>query len=254
MSDLRSVVVATVHGAELSLHELLHTLKLKGQLPGLIAAAVVDKVIADTAKKAAITVSDEELQKAADAFRMSRGLSKAADTQRWLAQNRLATADLEEGLQRDLLRQKVADKVVSRAQVEQYFAQHRAQFDRARLRYLEVDKQGIAQELLSRVQEEGADFTELARQHSTMPRAGDTGGNPALVSRAALPAAVAAAVFSAQSGAVVGPLKTDAGHVLILVEEILPGELDAAAVRQTLFRNWISQQLQNGKVEVKLEV
>src|SRR5689334_20877883 len=148
MSDLKAIVVATVHGANLSLHDLLRALKLKGQLPELIAAAVVDKVIADTAKAKGITVSDAELQHAADAFRMRGGLNKAADTQRWLAQNRLAPADLEEGLERDLVRQKlVAD--IARDQVVKYFAENRARFDRARLRQIVVDKEGIAHELLS---------------------------------------------------------------------------------------------------------
>jgi parvulin-like peptidyl-prolyl isomerase len=110
---------------------------------------------------------------------------------------------------------------------------------------------------LSRLQEDGADFADLARQHSTDPRTRDNGGSLGIVSRAEMPPAVAAAVFSATSGAVVGPLKTNAGHVLIKVEEILRGQLDAptaAALQQSLFRNWVAQQVQNGQVQVKLEV
>jgi parvulin-like peptidyl-prolyl isomerase len=256
MPDLKTVVVATVQGTELSLHDLLHTLKLQGQLNSLIAGAVVEKVIASAALKEGLRVSDEELQHAADAFRLRRGLNKAADTQRWLAQNRLALADLEEGLQRDLIRQKLADKV-TRGQVEKAFAENRAQFDRARLRHIVVEKEGVAQELLSRLQEEGADFGDLAREHSIDARTRQRGGDLGIVSRQAMPPAINAAVYGAKTGDVVGPLKTDAGYVLIKVEEILLGQLDAAtttAIGQNLFRDWIAQQVQNGNVEMKLQI
>jgi foldase protein PrsA len=256
MSDLKAIVVASVNGTELSLHDLLHTLKLQGQLTPLIGKAVVEKVIASAAAKESIEVSDAELQKAVDAFRMRRGLNKAADTERWLAVNRLAAADLEEGLERDLIRQKLADKV-THDQIEKTFAQNRARFDRARLRQIVVDKEGIAHELLSRIQEEAADFADLARQYSIDERTRESGGSLGIVHRTGMPPAIEAAVYSAKSGDVVGPVKTDTGYALIQVEEILAGRLDgptAAAIQQNLFRTWITQEVQKGQVEVKLEV
>ncbi len=256
MSDLKSVVVATVQGAAVSLHDLLRSVKLKGQLSGLIAATVVDRIIADTALKHGLGVSDEELQQAANAFRLSRGLSKAADTRRWLAQNHLEESDLEESLHRELLQQKLAEHV-TRDQVAKHFADNRARYDRARLRHLVVQKDGIAQELLSRMQEEDADFAELARQHSLDQRTRSSGGDLGIVSRAAMPPVVAAAVFAAKNGEVVGPLPHAGAFVLIKVEEILPGQLDGpttADIRQVLFRDWVARQIQNGKIEMKLAV
>jgi putative peptide maturation system protein len=256
MPDLKSTIVASAHGVDLSLQELLRTLKLQGRLTSIITAALVEKVIAAAARKEGISVSAEELQSAADAFRLRRGLNKAADTERWLASNRLTQEDLEEGVERELLRQKLADRV-TRDQVEPTFAANRAKFDRARLRRIVLANEGIAQEMLSRIQEEGADFAELARQHSTDQRARATGGDLGIVRRQGMPPAIEAAVFGAKNGDVVGPLKTDAGHVLIKIEEILLGQLDgptAAVIKQSLFRNWIAQQVQNGQVEVKLQV
>jgi peptidyl-prolyl cis-trans isomerase C len=256
MSDLKSIVVASVQGTDLSLHELLRALKLQGRLTPLIGEAVVDKVIATAAAKVGIKVSDQELQKAADAFRLRRGLSKAADTRRWLALNQLAEADLQEGLERDLLRQKMAVKVADE-QVEKHFAQNRAHFDRARLRRIMLDKEEIAQELLTRIHEEGADFSELARQHSLDARTRASGGELGIVRRQAMPADVAAAVFAAKKGQVVGPVKADGAYLLIEVVDILLGQLDAAttaAIQQTLFRTWIDEQLHNGNVQVKLAV
>lgn len=256
MSDLRSYPVASLAGTDLSLYELLHTLKLQGRLTALIAGAVVEKVIATAAGREGIKVSDEELQRAADDFRQRRGLNKANDTERWLALNRLAPADLEECLERDLVRQKLVDKV-TRAHVNKAFAEDRARFDRARLRHIVVDKEGIAQELLTRLHDDGADFAELARQYSIDPRTRAAGGDLGIVPRQGMPPAIAAAVYSARNGAVVGPVKTAAGYVLVKVEEILHGQLDAAttaALQQNLFRKWIAEQVRNCKVEVKLEI
>jgi parvulin-like peptidyl-prolyl isomerase len=255
MAELNSVVAATVDGRDLSLQDLMHGLKLQGRLRPLIAEAVVERLIAEAAEREGVTVSDAELQKAADAFPLRAGLNKAADTQRWLARHHLTQEELEEGLERALRRQKLAEKVAG-PQVEKHFAENRRQFDRARLRQLVVGKEGVAQELLSRVQEEDADFAELARQHALDPTARESGGVVQVVPRSAVAADVEAAVFAAKSGDVVGPFSAPRGHVLIQVEELLPGQLDVptrAAIQEVLFRKWLAEQVQKARVEIKLE-
>jgi peptidyl-prolyl cis-trans isomerase C len=159
-------------------------------------------------------------------------------------------------LERELLRQKLTDHV-TRDQVEKNFVENRTKYDRARLRSIVVDKDGIARELLSRILEEDADFAELARQYSLDQRTRTNGGDLGIVSRTALPGVVAAAVFAAKSGAVVGPLAHAGAFLLIKVEEILLGQLDGptrVGIQQVLFRDWVAAQIQNGKVEMKLEV
>ena len=69
------------------------------------------------------------MQRAADAFRQRHGLNKAVDTRRWLARHSLSEADLEETLERGLLRAKLAERVTA-GQVEKWFAEKRARFDR----------------------------------------------------------------------------------------------------------------------------
>lgn len=53
MSDLKAHRVASMSGTDLSLHELLHTLKLQGRLTALISGAVIEKLIATAAEKEA---------------------------------------------------------------------------------------------------------------------------------------------------------------------------------------------------------
>lgn len=94
MPDLNSIAVAVVAGKEVSLQEALYTLKLKGQLAGIAAQAVTDRLIAAAAEREGITVSVEEVQQAADRFRMGRGLNRAGATERWLRGNQLSRQDL----------------------------------------------------------------------------------------------------------------------------------------------------------------
>jgi parvulin-like peptidyl-prolyl isomerase len=254
MSDISAIVVATIHGEDLSLREFLQTLKLNGQLRTLISQAVVERLIRDLARQEGIAVTTEELQQVADQLRSRAGLYKAEDTGAWLARNRLTVDDLEALAERTLLQRKLRDKV-TQGKVEQYFAANRSRYDRARAAHLVVDSEGLASELLCQIRDEGRDFAELARKHSLHEESRQSGGNLRIVQRKNLNPAVEAAIFHAGHGSVVGPIKTDMGYHLILVHEILAAQLDdrtADAVREEIFQDWLQAELQKANVTVKL--
>ncbi len=254
MSDWKAVVVATVHGEDLTLEELLQTGRRNGKLRSLIADAVLEKVITRAARQAGITVRADELQQAADEFRQRAKLTRAADTQRWLAEHHLTVEDLEANLEHELLHQKLAAQI-PQSRVEQFFAERRTRYDRARIAHVVVAQESVAQELLSQLLEEERAFAELARQHSLHHESAARGGSLGVVYRKSLSPAVESVVFNAREGNVVGPVKTDMGYHLIKVEEILLGQLDAAiadAIRQELFRNWLREQVQLANVDVTL--
>lgn len=254
MADLKSVVVASVQGQALSLAEFLHICRRNGKLSPLIDQAVQEKVVQAVARQAAISVGTDELQQAADTFRRRAKLAKAAEMHRWLADNHMSVEDLEALLERDLLQQKLAAQV-PQSDVDRNFAEHRREYDRARIAHILVAQEGAARELLSQIQEEGASFADLARRHSLHQESKSRGGNLGLVARTSLSPAVEAAVFNARKGDVVGPAKTEKGYHLIQVEEILLGRLDgttATAIRRELFRRWLEDQVRRANVQVRL--
>lgn len=254
--SLKSVSVAAVEGDDVSLHELLSNLKMKGRLRPLIREAVLDKVIAHAVKHEDIQVGTEELQHAANAFRVRSRLHKTADLERWLAQIGLTHEEFETGLERALQTKKLADKVVNQEQVDKFFADNRTRFDRARLAHLVVEKEGLANELLAQLREDGADFGAMVRQHSLDERSKLAGGRLGVGRRRNLYHAMATAVFGAQKGEVVGPFKTPRGHVLLKVEEVIPGQLGpraTSAIRRLLFRHWLRQRVRTAKVQVRLQ-
>jgi peptidylprolyl isomerase len=253
--NLKAIVVASVQGTDLSLHDLLHSLKVKGRLQSLLMEAILDKIIAQAIVQQGLEVSTAELQKAADAFRTRLSLHKTADLQRWLADRHLSPEDWERELERTLLTEKLADKVVPPEAVAKHFAENRTRLDRARLAHLVVEKEGLANELFSQLQEDEADFAALARTHSLDEPTRSHGGQLGVVPRQQLSPAVAQAVFQARQGDVVGPFKNGRGYQVFKVEEVFPGQLDAsaaAAIRQTLFRQWVQAQAQAAKVQIKL--
>lgn len=256
MPDLKSVTVAVVGGREISLHDALYTLKLKGQLAAIVAQAVTDQLIADAADREGITVAAAEVQQAADRFRMSRGLNRVDATEGWLAHNRLSRNDLEAGLKRALFFEKMmAAKIAAPERLQQYFLQERRRFDRARLSRIMVATEDLARELLAQLVEDNKDFDEVARRYSTDLPSKLKGGSIGVVQRIELPPAIEMAVFNAKPNDVVGPIRVGNDFQLVKVEAILPGQLTpevAALLRRELFRRWLRQEAE-ASVHIKLQ-
>lgn len=254
MVDLRSIPAAVVQGQDVSLHEVLYTLKLKGQLQPLLEEAIADRLLAAAAQERGLTITPEEKQKAADLYRRSLGLERADSTQRWLALNHLSADDMEAGLTRALLRQKFIDAIPAQ-RIQQFFDQNRARFDRARLAQIVLPSEGLAQELLLQIKEEGKDFAELARQNSTDGRTKKAGGRLGVVLRRRLLPRVEQAVFQAKAGDIVGPIALGSAFLLIKVEAFLPAQLTprlAALIRRRLFNAWLRGRARAARIQVKL--
>jgi parvulin-like peptidyl-prolyl isomerase len=245
-------IVASLAGVSLSLGDWLASLKRRGRLLPLLREAVVERFLLECASQTGLTVSPEELQQAANAFRRQHGLTSAEQAHTWLAGQHLSTLDFEDALERDLLIEKLKDHL-TRDRIAAHFAANQAGYGRARLRLLLVAREDLARELLTQFHE-GRDFAELARAHSAHPSR-DHGGQVGWMMRHQLPGVTADPVFAAREGEVVGPLPTPQGFQLFLVEALLPAELDANLtnlIRQELFDAWLQERLAGCKLELPL--
>jgi putative peptide maturation system protein len=252
MTDLKTTVVARAGDVPLTLHGFLTGLRQGRQLRGLLQRAVVEHCVVTAARAAGLTISDEELQRAADLFRRSRGLHSAEQTRAWLAAEGLTLDDFEATLERDLLVARFRDHLTSR-RLADHFAAGKERYRRARLRQIVAGSEGAARELLAQLQDEGRDFAELARAHSLHGPSRLAGGSLGVVRLGALPPALAGPMSAARAGDVVGPLATEQGFVLVLVEELLSPELDdetAAAIRAELFDAWLAEQLRGATIDL----
>lgn len=88
---------------------------------------------------------------------------------------------------------------------------------RARARHILVSSEAVILELKDLLAE-GADFAALAREHSSCP-SGASGGDLGEFMRGHMVPEFDAAVFEAEVGTCVGPVKTEFGYHLIEVTE-----------------------------------
>jgi putative peptide maturation system protein len=253
MSSLGEYVALEVNGEEISLYDLLKLAKLEGKLQ-FIQDAVDVALIRKTAADLGITVSDEELQRAADDFRASRELHDTTVTEAWLADNHLSYVDWESLLEQQILKSKLREALTN-GKVDQHFAEHGLSFDSAAISRLVAKTEDIAKELRAQLIEDGADFHALTRQHSIDEATKHAGGYAGRVQREALPAAVEAAVFGGKPGKVIGPVKTDDGWELVKIESLHPATLDDSlreTIKSQLFDEWLSERRSKARVKAHL--
>jgi|SaaInl7_200m_RNA_FD_contig_21_606136_length_858_multi_7_in_0_out_0_2 hypothetical protein len=88
---------------ELTAKDIIDHLRMMGTYNQNVRDVLAKRIAAEKAKKMDFTVSDEELQEAANAFRQEKGLSKVSDFQQWLKNSKLTMDTFEEHLERDIL-------------------------------------------------------------------------------------------------------------------------------------------------------
>ena len=96
---------------EVGVAEVVDYLKMTGGFRPALREVVARKVTAQSAKERGLKVTDKELQKAADAFRLINGLSKSSDTQNWLKSNGISIEVFEDFLETNILISSFKDKL-----------------------------------------------------------------------------------------------------------------------------------------------
>jgi len=156
--------------------------------------------------------------------------------------------DLEEGLLMEkVVRQAVYSKVtVSEAEVEDYYQEHRDEFDRpaqVRARQIVVASKEEGEKVLNLLRQ-GEPFAEVARQNSLSPDAED-GGDLGFFARGEMPPEFDAIVFTLPVGKLSGLVESEYGFHLFLVEE----RRDALRLPLTAVREEIRDELLAEKEE-----
>ena len=106
MSKFDQITALKIAGENVSLAHVVRSLQLSGKTQ-LLAELARDLIIQDAISKRGLTVSDEELQTAADNFRRDQKLERAVDTHNWLKDRGWSVEHLELHLERQLLHEKL---------------------------------------------------------------------------------------------------------------------------------------------------
>ncbi|MDZ8056496.1 MAG: peptidylprolyl isomerase [Aulosira sp. ZfuVER01] len=226
--------------------DILHIVKQYCQIPDLIEKIITQKVIENAVSKMSIKVETEELQKAADNFRLMNKLETAEDTWKWLEEHALSLDDFEEVVYKNLLANKLAQHLFA-DKVEPYFFENQLDYAGALIYEVVLDDEDLAMELFYAVKEGETSFYDVANQYIQDTELRRKCGYRGKVNRKDLKPEISAAVFAAKPPQLLKPIITSKGVHLIRVEEIIQPELSEKLryqIMSNFFEEWIKQQIQ----------
>ena len=229
------------HGIFIKSEEIIAFLKQEMLIKGICQKILHQKIIKKAAQEREITVTPEDIQTEADSIRYNKRLEKASDTTAWLKEQMVTADDWEAGIVSRLLANKLADRLFEQ-EVEKYFAQNKSNFEQFILYQIVVPYEQLAYEILYQIEEEEINFYHAAHLYDVEERRRSHCGYEGKVYRWNFQPDIAAAIFSASIGEVVGPLKTEQGYHLFMIEEFIQAELTPQRrqeILNRLFTEWL---------------
>jgi parvulin-like peptidyl-prolyl isomerase len=202
-------------------------------------------IVHQTTQARGIVVTPEEIQQEADSQRYQKRLESATETFSWLEEQMITPNDWEDGIRERLLSQKLAVALFDH-EVEQYFVEHRLDFEQVILYRIQVPYQQLAQELFYQIEEGEISFFEAAHLYDTDEARRFQCGYEGKIYRWNLQPTIAALVFGARLGELIGPIENEQHYDLLRVEEIIAAEL-TPEIRQgiidRMFQDWLNREL-----------
>ncbi|MBH8555021.1 peptidylprolyl isomerase [Nostocaceae cyanobacterium CENA357] len=226
--------------------DILQEIKLSCKTPEIVEQIVSRKVIISAAKEAGIEVETEELQKAADLFRLINKLTSAEETWAWLEKHSLSLDDFEAIVYSSVIFGKLSQHLFT-DKIEPYFFENQLDYAGVVMYEVVLNDEDLAIELFYAVKEGEMSFSDVAHKYIQDTELRRKGGYLGIVRRQDLKPEISAAVFAVTPPQLLKPIVTSKGLHLIFVEEIIQPELDNKLRNQiltNLFDEWIKQQIQ----------
>jgi len=206
----------------------------------MAALAERDALIFSVCEQLSITVSDEELQAAGDAFRLEHKLLGASETLAWLGRQRISVEDWSKGIRVSLLTQKLKEHLFGEA-VDSHYMTNRDDYRRVALSQILVRDFTEALKIAQALRVENASFCALALEHSRGKQSQQNAGFVGIRFLAELLPEITKAVAEAKEGEVVGPIQTKLGYHILRVEKWFSAEFGEVReqVLESLFQAWL---------------
>jgi putative peptide maturation system protein len=196
-----------------------------------------------------VSPSDEQFQRALDAFRRTHRLYKAADMHRWMEQRNLTQEKLE-CLVAELAEFSALRERVTAGKVEAYFAAHRSDFDTASFAQFSVPDADRAHEIAAQIRIGTVDFYAAA-EHCFAEHGPTASEVFKTVSRGQASWELYAA-FAEATGTVLGPLPQGEGYVIVRVLSHTPARLNEptqATIKELIFEEWLEERRRAATIE-----
>jgi len=205
------------------------------------------ELVNQKAAEAGLTVSDEEVDAQVEQIKSMFG-GDETKFEEAIAEQKLTVAELRDNLREQELIKKMIEEAtkdvsVSQEEVKASYEERKESLqvgETRKMRHILFSPGSLAEEPGAKVTEAewqaaleeaqqvreeimgGADFAEMAKQHSDDPGSKEEGGDLGNVQRGTMVPEFDDAVFSLEEGAISEPVKTQFGYHLIQVQEINP--------------------------------
>jgi putative peptide maturation system protein len=243
-------LLLTVNGVSMEIDQAVAYLDFLWAEVPLAERLVTACLIQQEVEEEPVSIKDEELQRAMDAFRRSRGLLTAAATKEWMDHHGLSHMNFEELVAGEeavgrLRKRKVADRART------YLEQNQDWFDSIRIFQLIFPDQVSAEQFAADVRA-GGNFYACAERIFTERILAPTEGMFCITSRRDLTPELSKAICGASPDSILGPFTVPEGHAVIRVVAVVPAILDEATVdlaERRLFADWLEERRKSAKVE-----
>lgn len=212
----------------------------------LLNEMLSELLIKDRADRLGLTVTPNEVQDAVNRLKAQYGIKSDAEFEESLKQSGLTRADMEARLRDTLITNKVFSRELrGRAdltdkELRERYEREKEQYrlpERAKVRELVVvvpeDANPESRASLRKQAEEaynrakaGEEFAALVANYSSAPSK-ESGGDLGVIARGELAPPLDTGVFTADAGAVVGPVETRFGYHILFVEQRIASETPA---------------------------
>lgn len=224
--------------------DIIAYLRRSHKIAEIAALAEQDALVLSTCDQLGITVCDQELQAAGDAFRLEHKLLGTSETLAWLSAQRISVEDWSEGIRVALLAKKLKEHLFGAA-VDNHYIGNRDNYRRVALSQILVLDLTDALKITQSLREENASFCALALQYSKGKQSQENGGFAGIHFLAELMEEIAQAVSEVKESEVIGPIQTKLGYHILKVEKWFPTELNEFVreqILESLFQAWLQEQ------------
>jgi parvulin-like peptidyl-prolyl isomerase len=235
--------------------DLFDYAKLSCRLPNLIHGAITRKIIEFKAAQLGIQVDREELQQAADSFRISRKLHLTEATRLWMQKHSLSSEDFENLIYTNKLSEKLVECLFS-DRVDSFFEEHEFDYTQVIMYEILLDDNDLAMELYCALNMGKASFHDTARRYIQEPNIRRAGGYRGIVYCKQLHPDIIKAILAAKPPQLLKPIVTAKGIYLILLEEVIEPKLDEflrARILSDLFSVWLDREIAQVKVNIDFQ-
>jgi parvulin-like peptidyl-prolyl isomerase len=235
--------------------DILQHAKLSCKMTELSEGVVNRKIIAEAVGELGITVELEELQQAADQFRLLNKLKSVEDTWVWLEKNSLSLDDFEELVYSSTIFTKLASHLF-KDKIEPYFFENQLDYKGIVMYEVVFNDEDLALELFYAIKESEISFYDVAHKYIQDIELRRKGGYRGILRRKDLKPEISAQVFATKPPQLLKPIVTSLGVHLILVEETIEPQLNMVLRHQIgleLFSDWLKQQISQVEVVTYLD-